>query len=239
MVFELIQILKNSRLYKDQITHHEKIPPKKPIYKDAPFPLEDEISEYLTKKRINSLYSHQSYAFEKIAEGKNIAAVTPTASGKTLIYNIPVVESILRDPSKKALYIFPLKALEQDQFKIINELCTSLENKMEISSAVYDGDTKAYRRKKIRENPPHILITNPDMLHTGILPNHPKWIKFLASLKYVVLDETHTYRGVFGSHMTNLIRRLKRIAAFYGSRIIFICCSATIGNPLELAEGFF
>jgi DEAD/DEAH box helicase domain-containing protein len=159
--------------------------------------------------------------------------VTPTASGKTLSYNLPVLEYLLKHPDAKAMYLFPTKALSQDQQSELNEI--DLIGELGVRIFTYDGDTPTSIRVSARDQG-QIVITNPDMLHTGILPNHPKWIKFLSSLRFVVLDETHTYRGVFGSHMTNLIRRLKRIAMFYGTKPQFVCCSATIGNPLQLAE---
>jgi len=184
------------------------------------------------ERGIEKLYSHQRKAIDLIQDQKNVVIVTPTASGKTLCYNLPVLSSILKEPEARALYLFPTKALSQDQLDELHSLIVDLD--APISTFTYDGDTPADARKAIRSQG-HIVITNPDMLHTGILPHHTKWIKLFENLKYVVIDEVHTYRGVFGSHMSNLIRRLKRIIKFYNSSIQFICCSATIANPEELA----
>ena len=158
---------------------------------------------------------------------------TPTASGKSICYNIPVIQSILNDESSRALYLFPTKALSQDQLAELYALIEEVG--VQILTFTYDGDTAPSARKKMRAAG-HIVITNPDMLHTGILPHHTKWVKLFENLRYVVLDELHTYRGIFGSHVANVIRRLKRICAFYGSHPIFLCCSATVSNPKELAE---
>ena len=166
-------------------------------------------------------------------EGKNIVAVTPTASGKTLCYNLPVLQTIIENPNTRALYIFPTKALAQDQKSEINEIIQ--EAGLNINSYTYDGDTPANIRQKVRKAG-HIVITNPDMLHSAILPHHTKWVSLFENLQYVIIDELHTYRGVFGSHVANVIRRLRRICRFYGSDPVFICTSATIANPLELAE---
>jgi DEAD/DEAH box helicase domain-containing protein len=236
LVSELLRILKSSPFYRDQIAHHETIRAKKPLYKAPSFPLSKEIRRYLKEKEIDSLYWHQTEAIDKAAGGKNIVVVTPTASGKTLVYNIPVMEALLKDPETKALYIFPLKALEQDQFKIFSEFSAAVEREGKISSAVYDGDTSPYRRKKIRENLPGVIITNPDMLHFSLLCYHAKWEEFFRRLRFVVIDELHTYRGIFGSHVVQVLRRLNRVCQFYGTRPQFITCSATISNPKKLAE---
>ena len=236
MVSDLIRLLNTSSQYRNQIAHHEKIPSKKPIYKTSSYPLSDKIIDYFIKNNITSLYSHQAIAFERISKGKNIAVITPTASGKTLVYNIPVFQSLVKDPSLRALYIFPLKALEQDQFKIMNELSSVLDRDIKIKSAVYDGDTSSYKRKKIRGDLPHIIITNPDMVHFGLLPYHTKWERFFKKLQYIVIDELHTYRGIFGSHIAQVIRRLNRIGQFYGSSPQYITSSATISNPQNLVE---
>lgn len=191
------------------------------------------LREGLKLKGINELYTHQKTAFEKVTEGKSIVAVTPTASGKTLCYNLPVMHRILINPEARALYIFPTKALAQDQKSEINEMIQSAG--MNINSYTYDGDTPANIRQKVRKAG-HVVITNPDMLHSAILPHHTKWVSLFENLKFVVIDELHTYRGVFGSHVANVIRRLKRICHYYGSSPVFICTSATIANPLEHAE---
>jgi DEAD/DEAH box helicase domain-containing protein len=186
---------------------------------------------YLSKG-IRRPYTHQGAAAEAVHAGKNIVVVTPTASGKTLCYNLPVLNEILEKPDTRALYLFPTKALAQDQLAELHDLNTRLDNFFGVFT--YDGDTPADARKAIREKS-HIVLTNPDMLHTGILPHHTKWTRLFENLRYIVIDELHTYRGVFGSHLCNVLRRLKRIANFYGRDPQFICCSATIGNPGELA----
>jgi DEAD/DEAH box helicase domain-containing protein len=183
-------------------------------------------------KEIERLYSHQAAAAEAAHTGKDVVVVTPTASGKTLCYNLPVVHAILENPDTRAIYLFPTKALAQDQLAEIHDLNQRLDNKFGVFT--YDGDTPSDARKAIREKG-HIVLTNPDMLHTGILPHHTRWTRLFENLKYIVLDELHTYRGVFGSHLCNVLRRLRRIATFYGCHPQFICCSATIANPGELA----
>jgi DEAD/DEAH box helicase domain-containing protein len=183
-------------------------------------------------KGIRRPYVHQAAAAEAAHAGKNIAIVTPTASGKTLCYNLPVLNEILEKPDTRALYLFPTKALAQDQLAELHDLNVRLENSFGVFT--YDGDTPSDARKAIREKS-HIVLTNPDMLHTGILPHHTKWTRLFENLRYIVIDELHTYRGVFGSHLCNVLRRVKRIANFYGCDPQFICCSATIGNPGELA----
>ena len=184
-------------------------------------------------KGIARLYSHQAEAAEAVHARKNLVIVTPTASGKTLCYNLPVVNAILENPDSRALYLFPTKALAQDQLAELHDLNSRLENRFGVFT--YDGDTPGDARRAIRERG-HIVLTNPDMLHTGILPHHTKWTRLFENLKYIVIDELHTYRGVFGSHLCNVLRRLRRIAKFYGSEPQFICCSATIANPGELAS---
>jgi DEAD/DEAH box helicase domain-containing protein len=184
-------------------------------------------------KGIERLYSHQAAAAEAAHEGKNIVIVTPTASGKTLCYNLPVINAILENSDTRAIYLFPTKALAQDQLAEIHDLNQRLDNRFGVFT--YDGDTPSDARKVIREKS-HIVLTNPDMLHTGILPHHTRWTRLFENLRYIVLDELHTYRGVFGSHLCNVLRRLRRIANFYGCQPQFICCSATIANPGELAS---
>ena len=183
-------------------------------------------------KHIERLYSHQAAAAEIVHSGKNIVVVTPTASGKTLCYNLPVINAILEGSDTRAIYLFPTKALAQDQLKEIHDLNERLDNRFGVFT--YDGDTPSDARKAIREKG-HIVLTNPDMLHTGILPHHTRWTRLFENLHYIVLDELHTYRGVFGSHLCNVLRRLRRITNFYGCDPQFICCSATIANPGELA----
>ncbi len=227
-----IGLLKNDRDFSACVTRWERIPARPGKFEEFPGELKTELRTILKNRGISRLYSHQAKSYEAVRKGEDIVVVTPTASGKTLCYNLPVLQDLLENQEHRALYIFPTKALSQDQQSELNEVI--LGGEVPVKVFTYDGDTPASVRVSARDSG-RIVITNPDMLHTGILPNHPKWIKFLSSLKYVVIDEVHIYRGVFGSHMTNLVRRLKRVAAFYGSDPTFICCSATIGNPLELA----
>ncbi|MGB7438904.1 MAG: DEAD/DEAH box helicase, partial [Candidatus Acidiferrum sp.] len=184
-------------------------------------------------KGIRQLYTHQAAAAEAVHAGKNVVIVTPTASGKTLCYNLPVLDAILGDSDARALYLFPTKALAQDQLAELYDLNQRLENRFGVFT--YDGDTPSDARKAIREKS-HIVLTNPDMLHTGILPHHTRWTRLFENLRYIVIDELHTYRGVFGSHLCNVLRRLRRVAQFYGRTPQIICCSATIANPGELAS---
>jgi len=184
-------------------------------------------------KGIRQLYTHQAAAAEAVHAAKNVVIVTPTASGKTLCYNLPVLDAILANDDTRALYLFPTKALAQDQLAELHDLNGRLENRVGVFT--YDGDTPTDARKAIREKS-HVVLTNPDMLHTGILPHHTRWTRLFENLRYIVVDELHTYRGVFGSHLCNVLRRLQRIARFYGSKPQFVCCSATIANPGELAS---
>jgi DEAD/DEAH box helicase domain-containing protein len=184
-------------------------------------------------KGIRQLYTHQAIAADAVHAGKNVVVVTPTASGKTLCYNLPILNAVLEDSNTRALYLFPTKALAQDQLAELYDLNQRLDNRFGVFT--YDGDTPADARRAIREKG-HVVLTNPDMLHTGILPHHTRWTRLFENLRYIVIDELHTYRGVFGSHLCNVLRRLRRIANFYGSDPHFICCSATIANPGELAE---
>lgn len=214
------------------ICYAETIPATKPCF--APFPesIERSLVSALAKRGVKQLYSHQAHAFGLISKGLDVAIVTPTASGKTLCYNLPVLDAILKDDQTRALYVFPTKALAQDQVAALCALSGDLP--ASIKTYTYDGDTPQSVRRTIR-HAGHVVVTNPDMLHSAILPHHTKWVKLFENLKYIVLDEIHQYRGVFGSHFSNVLRRLERITAFYGSRPQFICCSATIANPGELA----
>src|ERR1051326_1781590 len=185
------------------------------------------------QRGINRLYSHQAEALEHIEAGRNVVIVTPTASGKTLCYNLPVLNLLLRDPGARVMYLFPTKALAEDQ---LHELQTALDGiGSEIRAFTYDGDTPQDARKAVRQRA-NLVLTNPDMLHTGILPHHTRWARYFENLRFIVIDELHYYRGVYGSHLANLLRRLQRICEFYQSKPKFICCSATIANPRELAE---
>ena len=196
-----------------------------------------ELAGAYAAKGVRQLYSHQAETAESVRGGRNAVVVTPTASGKTLCYNLPILNAILENTDTRALYLFPTKALAQDQLAELYDLAQRLESGAGQPFGVftYDGDTPADARRAIRERG-HLVLTNPDMLHTGILPHHTKWTRLFENLRYIVIDELHTYRGVFGSHLANVLRRLRRIARFYGSEPVFVCCSATIANPGALAE---
>jgi DEAD/DEAH box helicase domain-containing protein len=201
----------------------------------APLPpdLRPELVSALARRGIQRLYSHQASSYEAVRKGRHLVVVTPTASGKTLCYNLPVLQRLLENPQKRALFVYPTKALAQDQLAELSALKHGLPIELRVDT--YDGDTPPGRRTAIREGG-HVVMTNPDMLHTGLLPHHTRWRRLFSNLDFVVVDELHTYRGLFGSQVANVIRRLKRICAFYGSKPTFICASATIGNPLELAK---
>jgi DEAD/DEAH box helicase domain-containing protein len=202
-------------------------------YADFPPGLHPKLTEVLEGRGYPGLYTHQREAYDAVQAGKSTVVVTPTASGKTLCYNLPVLDRILKDPDARALYLFPTKALAQDQ---LAELYATVEAlRADIGTFTYDGDTPPDARKAIRARA-HIVVTNPDMLHKGILPHHTKWVKLFENLRYVVVDELHSHRGVYGSHVANVFRRLQRLCRFYGSDPQFLCSSATIGNPRELAE---
>ena len=210
--------------------HH--IPARDAKFAPMPAWVRSELAGAYAEKGVSQLYSHQAAAAEIARQGRNVVVITPTASGKTLCYNLPVLNAVLENPDTRALYLFPTKALAQDQLAELHDLGKRLDNRFGVFT--YDGDTPADARKAIRERG-HIVLTNPDMLHTGILPHHTRWQRLFENLQYIVLDELHTYRGVFGSHLANVLRRLRRIARFYGSDPQFICSSATIANPGDLA----
>jgi DEAD/DEAH box helicase domain-containing protein len=205
----------------------------------AAFPpaIDARLRQALASRGIHELYTHQAEAVAHALARRNVVVTTPTASGKTLCYNLPVLHSILQDASSRALYLFPTKALAQDQLAELHALCERLESEASPSIGVftYDGDTPQDARRAIRSRA-HLVLSNPDMVHAGILPHHPRWAKLFESLRYVVIDELHAYRGVFGSHLCNVLRRLRRICRHYGSDPVFLCSSATIANPRELAE---
>lgn len=219
--------------FMSSVTRWEVMPSAQARYGGFPSGLHPDLVGALGKRGVTNLYTHQSDAVAAALAGKSTVVVTPTASGKTLCYNLPVVHSILTDPAARALYLFPTKALAQDQLAQVKELVSPLD--VEIKPYVYDGDTPDTIRPHIRQAG-QIVVTNPDMLHTGILPHHTRWVRLFENLRYVVIDELHTYRGVFGSHLANVLRRLRRICRFYGSTPQFLCSSATIANPKELAE---
>ncbi len=215
------------------VTAWERLPERPARYGPFPAALDPRLRQALHDRGIDDLYIHQTRAVEAALRRENVVIVTGTASGKTLCYNLPVLNTLLGDPQARALYLFPTKALAQDQAHELDRLTSALGLSSKI--AIYDGDTPVARRPALRKGS-GCLISNPDMLHTGILPHHTQWADWLGHLRYVVLDELHVYRGIFGSHLANVLRRLKRLCAFYGSRPQFICASATIANPQELAE---
>ncbi len=228
-----IELIKDMGYRGDSIAALKQIPAKGAEYREYPEAVHPSLKKALQGKGFEKLYTHQRSSWDALAEGKNIVVVTPTASGKTLCYNLPILDAIMKDDSTRALYLFPTKALSQDQRSELEETCAALPSGVGIFT--YDGDTPQDARKAIRSKG-HIVLTNPDMLHAGILPHHTKWIRLFENLKYIVIDELHNYRGIFGSHLANVIRRLKRVANFYGSNPQFILCSATIANPAEVAE---
>ena len=216
-----------------QVAHWKRVPPRAAEYGPWPENLNPDIVDLLKKRGIEHLFTHQTEAISASLDDRNVVIVTPTASGKTLCYNIPVLQRICANPEARALYIFPTKALSQDQMLELHGLSEKLGRDIKVFT--FDGDTPPSARKAIR-NSGHIVVTNPDMLHSGILPHHTNWIKLFENLETIVIDEVHQYRGIFGSHMANVLRRLKRICAFYGVSPRFICCSATIANPKELVQ---
>ncbi|MDD5287860.1 MAG: DEAD/DEAH box helicase, partial [Dehalococcoidales bacterium] len=220
--------------YYGQIAHIEHIRPRDAMFAELEMPLSPALEECLTERKLLPLYTHQAEAVNQSRHGKNVMVVTSSASGKTLCYNIPVLQTLLTQPDGRALYLFPTKALAQDQLRTLHEdFCPELFQLTDF--ATFDGDTPPPERGDIRKNA-RIILSNPDMLHVGILPNHQQWSRFLRSLKYVVVDEAHTYRGVFGSHLAGVLRRLRRLCHLYGTDPQFIFCSATIANPGEHAE---
>jgi DEAD/DEAH box helicase domain-containing protein len=214
------------------VTHHEQIPARSAV--TAPFPswLDARIVRGLEERGITSLYSHQAAAIEAVHAGEDVVVVTPTASGKTLCYALPALQALAEDPSARALFLFPTKALGQDQVAEFSELAR--RSSLSVAAATYDGDTPAPIRSAIR-TAGQVVVTNPDMLHSAILPHHTKWFQLFEQVRIIVIDELHTYRGVFGSHVANVLRRLLRLCRHYGSNPVIVCSSATIGNPAELA----
>src|ERR1700693_2916271 len=219
--------------FQGDITLDHLIPEASPNFAPLPAELRPELVAALARRGIQRLYSHQADAYEAVRMGRHLVVVTPTASGKTLCYNLPVLQRPLENRQKRALFVYPTKALAQDQLAELSALKHGLPIELRVDT--YDGDTSPGRRTAIREGG-HIVMTNPDMLHSGLLPHHTRWRRLFSSLDFVVIDELHMYRGLFGSQVANVIRRLKRICAFYGSSPTFICASATIANPLELAQ---
>ena len=220
------------------VTAIRRIPAVPPSCAPYPSGTDERLIASLAARGIAKLYTHQAEAFEHVLAGRNVVTITPTASGKTLCYNAPVLNAILQDSSTRALYLFPTKALAQDQLAELHSLSELVASGSDLQIGVftYDGDTPSDARRAIRGKA-HVVLSNPDMLHSGILPHHPRWAKLFENLRFVIIDELHAYRGVFGSHLSNILRRLQRVCRHYGSDPVFICSSATIANPRELAEG--
>lgn len=233
-VAEYISSLLSSQRFSSEVTHHRLLPEVEACYGQCrrlwPYALERLMDEHQIR-----LYSHQALAMDHIRAGHSVIVATPTASGKSLIYNFPVFERHLSDPDARALYLFPLKALAQDQMAAFQSLSAAWPKDARPTIALYDGDTSTYFRRKIRQDPPTVLVSNPEMLHLAILPHHEQWASFLAGLNLVVVDEAHTYRGVFGSHMAQVFWRLNRLAILYGARPTYVFCTATVGNPGDFA----
>lgn len=236
-VSAFLATIKRQSFYEGQLSHLEQIPRRGARYGNLTKPLHPALRAQLQEHGIEKLYTHQTTAINAARAGQHVILVTSTASGKTLAYNLPVLQAILEQPTARALYLFPTKALAQDQLRSLNELGCNIEGTrsrkpapLPVSIGSYDGDTPQARRSKLRQQA-QIILTNPDMLHVGILPNHALWAGFFRNLRYVVIDEAHTYRGVFGSQVACVLRRLRRVAALYGSTPQFIATSATIANP--------
>jgi DEAD/DEAH box helicase domain-containing protein len=232
-IHEYVNALKTSARLGHQVVHHVQIPEKKAQYADSN--VDSKTRALLAQMDIQALYTHQYEAICLIRNGSHVVAATPTSSGKTLIYNLPVIERIMAEPGARALYLFPLKALAQDQLRTFTQMSDSFSGVCP-TAAIYDGDTTAWQRKKIRENPPNVILTNPEMLHLSFLAHHEKWGAFLSELQFVIIDEVHTYRGILGSHMAQVLRRFRRILTEYGASPVFVFSSATIGNPAALSS---
>jgi DEAD/DEAH box helicase domain-containing protein len=238
---DLLHELRRDPQFMANVMAWRTIPASAGHFAPVPASLDGRLRAVLSTRGVEQLYCHQAQAVELALGGHDLAVVTPTASGKTLCYTLPVLHALLNDPAAHALYLFPTKALAHDQLDEIGEWRVAIERQSPVPSlpvsaiATYDGDTPGAQRAMIRRRG-RLILTNPDMLHVGILPYHTNWAEFLGGLRYVVIDEMHTYRGIFGSHVANVLRRLQRLCAFYGSRPQFITTSATIGNPQQLAE---
>jgi DEAD/DEAH box helicase domain-containing protein len=228
-----LQAVLSRQTRRGHLVHVEVFPTRRPRYAEADPPLPHALQHTLQGVGIDRLYTHQAGALHLARAGQDILVVTGTASGKSLAYQLPVLETLLREPEGRALFLFPTKALEQDQLKSLRQLIPANSG---IRAEILDGDTPAHRRAQLRQTPPHILISNPDILHLSLLPYHAAWKPFWERLRFVVLDELHTYKGIFGSHIAHVLRRLHRVTALYGSRPQFITCSATISNPSEFAR---
>ena len=233
---EYLAALKGSPVFGPQVAHHEDLAGCEADFAEPEKPWPPALRAAIDSLGIGPLYSHQALAVDYIRRGSHTVVATPTASGKSLIYNLPVFEQILQEPTSRALYLFPLKALAQDQLRAVNDLAQGLPPEIRPTAAICDGDTTSYHRKKLRERPPNIIISNPDMLHLSLLGYHDRWAGVWSGLTHVIIDEVHTYRGVFGSHMSWVLRRLRRICKLYGSDPVFVLSSATVGNPGALGR---
>ena len=231
-----LQRLQEQRFFAGQVVHVEELAPRPAAYGELTDPLHPATRAALSGQGIDRLYAHQAASIELIRQGKSVVIVTGTASGKTLCYTIPVMEALLEDERATMLFVYPTKALAQDQLRSLTAFQSADEQaKLSFLGGTYDGDTPQNLRRKIRDGG-NIILTNPDMLHQGILPQHARWNRFFTNLRYIVIDEVHAYRGVFGSHLANVMRRLRRICRHYGADPQFVCSSATIANPKGHAE---
>jgi len=239
-VAEYIAALLGSERLGRQVCHHRLLPGREAEFAEPRRPWPKAIREVLAAKGIDALYSHQALAADLVRAGRHVVVATPTASGKTFAFQLPIIEAVLANPDSRALAIYPLKALAQDQLRGFTELLDGLPDPLKgpkaPTAAIYDGDTKPSARAKIRKRPPNLLLTNPEMLHLSMLPHHGTWAQVFATLTHIVLDEVHTYRGVLGAHMSQVLRRMQRICRYYGSDPVFVFCSATVGNPAELCQ---
>jgi len=230
-----VQSLKASKRLGGQVVYHKIFAEKVATWGKPQKPWSQKIDQMVQDANIDQLFIHQAQAIDHIRAGRHVVVATPTASGKTLIYNLTVIENFFKRKDTKALYLFPLKALAQDQLLNLNRFTASLEGRR-LTAAIYDGDTSSWHRKRIREKPPNVIMTNPEMLHLSFLPHHTRWASFFSGLETIVVDEVHTYRGLLGSHMSQVFRRLRRICSHYQSSPIFIFNSATVSNPAQLTE---
>ncbi|MBG0791016.1 MAG: DEAD/DEAH box helicase [Desulfovibrionaceae bacterium] len=235
-VLEYVSAMLDSERMAHQIAHYRVLDGAAARLGDPRRPWPGLVENGLSLLGIDRLYDHQAEAVDHIRAGRHVVVATPTASGKTLTYNLPVMERVLADPEAHALYLFPLKALAQDQLKAFNELAALMPEERRPTAAIYDGDTTPHFRRKIRNDPPNVVMSNPEMVHLSMLPYHAGWAEFLSGLTHVVVDEVHTYRGVMGAHMAMVFRRLMRLCRYYGASPTFVFCSATIGNPAELCR---
>ena len=235
-VGEFLQNLRNQPELAARLVHVEQLPERPGRFAAPRHPLPDLLRKLLESAGITQLYLHQAEALDVAREGRDFVVVSGTASGKTLCYNLPILETCLAQPDSRALYLFPTKALAQDQLKGQLEL---LQAEPDVASlirpGVYDGDTPTAQRRRIKAEA-NLVLSNPDMLHASILPYHPKWSRFFSELRYVVLDEVHTYRGILGAHVACVLRRLTRVCQHYGANPVFLAASATIANPGELTS---